>query len=84
MQVKNNNNQSLNKAIDCSSCYVRLWFLKQNVMITHILPINDLEEHEELSTCKCNPEMEVLENGDMMIVHNSFDKREIIERLFED
>ena len=53
-------------------------------MITHILPINDLEEHKELSTCKCNPEMQVLENGDMMIVHNSFDKREIIERLFED
>jgi hypothetical protein len=53
-------------------------------MITHILPINDLEEHEELSTCKCSPEMKVLENGYMMIVHNSFDKREIIERLFED
>ena len=51
-------------------------------MIVHILPINDLEEHEELSTCKCNPKIEFLENGDMMIVHNSFDRREVIEQLF--
>ena len=51
-------------------------------MITHILPVNDLEEHEELSTCKCRPEVEILENGDLMVVHNSFDGREIIEELF--
>lgn len=52
-------------------------------MIWHILPINDLKEHEELSSCECNPKMEVLEDGDLMIIHNSYDKREIIERLFE-
>lgn len=52
-------------------------------MIWHILPINDLEEHTEKSTCKCNPKMEVLEDGDLMLIHNSYDKRETIERLFE-
>jgi len=52
-------------------------------MIWHILPINDLEEHKELSTCKCKPKAEVLEDGDMLIIHNSFDKREIIEYLLE-
>jgi hypothetical protein len=49
----------------------------------HILPINDLEKHEELSTCKCNPKL-IEENGELILVHNSFDKREIIERLFKD
>ena len=52
-------------------------------MIWHLLPIDDLEEHLENSTCKCLPKAEVLENGDIMITHNSFDKREVIERLFE-
>lgn len=41
----------------------------------NILPINDLEEHEELSTCKCCPNL-ILENGEMILIHNSFDKRE--------
>ena len=53
-------------------------------MIWHLLPIDDLEEHLENSTCKCLPNSEILENGDIMITHNSFDKREVIERLFED
>jgi len=52
-------------------------------MIWHILPVNDLEEHEDKSTCKCMPSSEVLENGDLLITHNSFDKREIIEEFFD-
>ena len=47
--------------------------------IWHILPVNDLEQHTEDSTCKCNPELQIIDNGDMMIVHNSFDKRELKE-----
>lgn len=49
-------------------------------MIWHVLPINDIQEHEEDSTCKCNPTAEVLENGDIMLVHNSFDGREAREQ----
>jgi len=52
--------------------------------IWHILPINDSKEHIEKSTCTCLPTLENLENGDLMIIHNSFDKREIIERLIYD
>lgn len=48
-------------------------------MIFHILPINDLREHEEKSTCDCEPKSEILENGDVMIIHNSFDGREVVE-----
>jgi hypothetical protein len=52
-------------------------------MIWHILPTNDSEEHLEKSTCKCLPNSEIVENGDLLIVHNSFDNREIIEWVNE-
>jgi len=42
----------------------------------HILPINDIKPHQELSTCGCNPTIEALEDGEIMIIHNSFDGRE--------
>lgn len=53
-------------------------------MIWHILPINDIKEHDELSTCHCKPISEILENGDIMITHNSFDGRELMENLLSE
>jgi hypothetical protein len=50
--------------------------LNENRMILHILPLNDIKEHEEKSTCECYPEVEILENGDIMIIHNAYDGRE--------
>ncbi len=41
----------------------------------HILPINDLREHEESVNCWCGPEEDV----DGLIVHNSMDRREDYE-----
>jgi hypothetical protein len=49
-------------------------------MPIHILPTNDIEPHEEKTTCKCNPKVE-FESGEMIIIHNSFDGREFIEKL---
>lgn len=49
-------------------------------MTWHILPINDIYTHEENTTCRCRPSIE-LENGDMIVIHNSFDGREYIEQL---
>ena len=46
----------------------------------HILPVNDLEEHTEESTCKCSPQV-TFENGEMIIIHNYFDGREYIEAI---
>ena len=43
----------------------------------HIIPINDLEEHIESSTCKCNPTY-CNKDGEI-IIHNSFDGRELLE-----
>ena len=51
-------------------------------MIYHILPINDLKEHDELSTCECGPKIEFVD-GNMLIIHNSYDGREVIEQVNE-
>lgn len=50
----------------------------------HILPLNDLKEHEELTTCECKPRIEILDNGEIMVVHNSYDGREYVEELVSD
>lgn len=48
-------------------------------MTWHILPVNDSDQHEELTTCKCFPAVEFVENGNMLVIHNSFDGREKFE-----
>ena len=45
----------------------------------HVLPTNDLKEHEETEYCHCKPKVEVMENGNRIIIHNSYDGREIVE-----
>jgi hypothetical protein len=51
--------------------------------IYHIYPLNDLKEHlidgpeAALGKCECKP---VLKEGGLLIVHNSFDGREILEQ----
>lgn len=47
-------------------------------MINHVTPINDLKEHTTESTCECQPRL-ITENGEMILVHNSFDGREDTE-----
>ena len=42
----------------------------------HVLPINDIKSHQEESSCICSPTVEIVESGDMLIIHNSFDGRE--------
>ena len=48
----------------------------------NILPNNDLKEHTEDSLCECNPNV-IFENGEMMVIHNSYDGREWTELLTE-
>ena len=45
--------------------------------IYHVIPTGDLVEHKESHLCWCNPRVE--EDG-KLIVHNSADVREDIER----
>lgn len=51
-------------------------------MILHVLPVNDLEEHIDSSICKCEPKV-LNENGNLIIVHNSYDGREGLEWVEE-
>lgn len=45
-------------------------------MAIHVYPVNDLKEHDtENTTCECCPAV-VFEEGEMIVVHNSFDGRE--------
>lgn len=48
-------------------------------MIWHVIPINDLKEHVEQSTCLCSPCVQILDEGDLLVVHNSYDGREFNE-----
>lgn len=51
-------------------------------MIWHVTPNNDLKEHEQSTTCHCGPRIEY-ENGDMIVIHNSYDGREGVEIVNE-
>lgn len=53
-----------------------------DIAVYHILPINDIYEHEESSMCHCNPEVREVEGG-VLVIHNAFDKRERKEELLE-
>lgn len=58
--------------------FLNLKTIKINIMVQHILPINDSDTHEEATTCHCQPKV-LNENGNMIVVHNSFDGREGVE-----
>jgi len=53
---------------------------EKEAMMYNILPINDLREHSENTTCECKPKV-IYENGEMIVIHNSFDGREFREQL---
>ncbi len=48
----------------------------------HVTPLDDTEEHDLSdtgNTCKCNPEIIIQPNSEIIVVHNSFDGREGLE-----
>ena len=52
----------------------------------HVHPIDDIKEHDISdtgNTCSCNPSV-LLEDGEMIVIHNSFDGREGLEWTVED
>lgn len=45
----------------------------------HVFPVNDVEAHDLQSfDCKCDPEINYT---DMVVVHNAFDKRDVLEEI---
>lgn len=49
----------------------------------HVIPINDLSQHRDASTCWCSPQAVTLDNGDTVIVHQARDGREHLERALD-
>ena len=47
-------------------------------IMIHVLPLNDLREHEETTTCPCGPVVE-WEHAEPLVIHRSWDGREYIE-----
>jgi len=47
-------------------------------MTWHVIPNNDWIEHEETTICPCEPRVEII-NGEMIIIHNALDQRELEE-----
>ncbi len=49
-------------------------------MSIHVIPTNDIYSHTESADCDCEPRVEKGDYGDEdVIIHNSYDRREIIE-----
>ncbi len=48
----------------------------------NVIPNNDLKEHTEDETCDCQPSMQY-GNNTLIIIHNSYDNREFMEKLYE-
>lgn len=48
----------------------------------NIYPIGDLKEHILDSSCWCDPQV-IMQNDEMLIVHNSADGREAVEMANE-
>jgi hypothetical protein len=55
-----------------------------NGAVFHILPKDDSEEHFEGMSCKCKPDVISFESGISLVIHNSFDNREIKEDLLRE
>ncbi len=51
-------------------------------MTTHITPLNDLRPHIDSTACDCQPRVTWYE-GDMIVIHNSWDGREGLELAME-
>lgn len=50
----------------------------------NVIPVDDLKAHIESPDCACGPRVTCYDNGNRVIVHNSYDGREITERaLYE-
>jgi len=58
------------------------WGLYTKTDPWNIMPTDEQEEHSFDTTCKCHPKV-IEENGQMIVIHNSFDCREIIEQVKE-
>ena len=50
--------------------------------MVHVYPLNDLREHDlQSADCACNPRLLIIQGSGMVVVHNAFDAREVLEQF---
>jgi hypothetical protein len=59
-----------------------MWGIFEIGTTIHILPMDEQDQHEFSSTCKCEPRVEIFENS-IQIIHDAFDGRVAVERVNE-
>jgi hypothetical protein len=58
-----------------------LWRARRNRRNdVHVVPVNDLRKHVDLRRCWCEPRITQEKATGAVVVHNSKDGRELIER----
>lgn len=45
----------------------------------HVMPIGDIREHSDTRDCACLPDREKQADGTYLVIHHSFDGRELKE-----
>lgn len=52
--------------------------------VVHVIPLNDLQEHSaDLGApCTCRPMLKEVDGG-LVVVHNSWDGREVLEKALD-
>jgi hypothetical protein len=45
----------------------------------HVVPVDDYYEHTESVLCSCRPKVQISVDGALIVIHNSFDRRELFE-----
>lgn len=59
------------------------WELVQTPWAIHVVPIEDDKPHYIELHCHCNPRKEVAANGHLIVIHDAFDGRVVVEQAEE-
>ena len=49
--------------------------------IRHLIPLDDSKDHIAQTYCDCSPKVEEQPDGSLLVIHNSFDDRLIMEEI---
>jgi len=48
--------------------------------VINVVPLNDWIDHKMTPECACEPDMEIGDNGELLVIHNAIDLREVTEQ----
>lgn len=61
-----------------------MWESTDHGQFVEVVPLDDTRKHYLGDECWCNPKIDKDDLPRPLVMHNSNDKREVLERLFED